>query len=249
MSLIQITRIATLSALAAALALAAAEPARSESVQAPGDVYETRAPSSRGTGKVYMGREIANVMSHRRMYRLDRSDREQDERTDLLVAALPLEDDYVVADIGAGTGYFSFRVAELIPDGEVLAVDIQQEMLDEIERRKRMRGVDNVRTFLGRVDDPGLGESSVDLAFIVDAYHEFSHPREMMAAIYEALRPGGYLIVVEARAEDGRGGNLHEITEAQARKEIGALAFEWVRTESFLPQQHFLVFRRPAAPD
>ncbi len=213
-------------------------------------VYETRTPSGTGTGKFYMGREIANVMSHYSMSRLDRPGRERDERTDLLVAALPVEHDDTVADIGAGTGYFSFRVAERVPDGVVVAVDIQQEMLDEIERRKRERGVENVETLLGRIDDPGLGEQSVDLIFIVDAYHEFSHPREMGEAIYKALRPGGHLIVVEdrAEAEPQSSGALHNMTEAQARKEITASGFRWLRTESFLPQQHFLVFEKPASP-
>jgi len=213
-------------------------------------VYETRTPSGNGIGKVYMGREIADVMSHRRMYRLDRPGREREERTDLLVAALPVEADDAVADIGAGIGYFSFRVAERVPDGVVYAVDIQQEMLDEIERRKLDRGVDNIETLLGRVDDPGLAEQSADLVFIVDSYHEFSHPREMSKAIYRALRPGGRLIVVEERAEDSSrySGALHQMSEAQARKEITAVGFRWLRNDSFLPQQHFLVFQKPASP-
>ena len=184
------------------------------------------------------------------MSRLDRPGRERDERTDLLVEALPVEADDAVADIGAGTGYFSFRVAERVPNGVVYAVDIQQEMLDEIDRRKRERGVDNIETLLGRVDDPGLGEQSADLIFIVDSYHEFSHPREMGEAMYKALRPGGHLIVVEDRAEANSrsSGKLHNMSEAQARKEITAVGFRWLRTESMLPQQHFLVFQKPTSP-
>ena len=243
------TRAARIAVLAvfASIVMVAATGARGSD---PTPVYETRTPSGNGIGKVYMGREIANVMSHYSMSRLDRPGREQDERTDLLVAALPVEADDAVADIGAGTGYFSFRVAERVPNGVVYAVDIQQEMLDEIERRKRERGVDNIETLLGRVDDPGLGEQSADLIFIVDAYHEFSHPREMGEAMYKALRPGGHLIVVEDRAESNSrsSGKLHNMTEAQARKEITALGFSWLRTESFLPQQHFLVFQKPTSP-
>ena len=130
------------------------------------------------------------------------------------------------------------------------AVDIQQEMLDELERRKREQGVDNIETVLGRIDDPGLGEQSADLIFIVDAYHEFSHPREMGQAMYRALKPGGQLIVVEDRTESKSrsSGALHNMSEAQARKEITALGFKWVRTEDFLPEQHFLVFEKPASP-
>jgi ubiquinone/menaquinone biosynthesis C-methylase UbiE len=247
MSRTRTARIALLAVLALIVTIAATG-ARGSDVS---PVYETRTPSGNGIGKFYMGREIANVMSHRRMSRLDRPGREEEERTDLLVAALPVEEDDAVADIGAGTGYFSFRVAERVPHGVVYAVDIQQEMLDEIERRKRSRGIDNIETLLGRIDDPGLGEKSADLIFIVDAYHEFSHPREMGEAIYRALRPGGHLIVVEDRAEVSprSSGSLHNMTESQARKEITALGLRWLRTETFLPQQHFLVFQKPASPE
>ena len=246
MSRTRTKQIVALAMLALVATIAATDARGSE----PAPFYETRTPSYNGIGKFYMGREIANVMSHRSMSRLDRPGRERDERTDLLVAALPVEADDAVADIGAGTGYFSFRVAERVPDGVVYAVDIQQEMLDEIERRKHERGVDNVRTLLGRVDDPGLDEQSADLIFIVDAYHEFSHPREMGEAMYKALRPGGHLIVVEDRAEEKprSSGALHNMSEAQARKEITATGFRWLRNEDFLPQQHFLVFQRPASP-
>ena len=215
----------------------------------PSSHYEQREPSGSGTGKFYMGREIAGVMSHTRMYRLDRPEREKEERSDLLIKALPLAAADVVADIGAGVGYFSFPVAERVPDGAVLAVDIQQEMLDELERRKRKQGVDNVQTVLGRIDDTRLDPNSVDLVFIVDSYHEFSHPREMGESIFAALRKGGQLIIVEDRAEDTSRawGRLHKMSEDQARKEITALGFEWIRTDDFLPQQHFLVFRKPAA--
>ena len=248
MSPSHVARVAVLAGLAVIVTIAASETKRGEALEDSSPLYETRDPSGNGTGKVYMGREIADVMSHRRMSRLDRPEREEEERTDLLVAALPLEEDDAVADIGAGSGYFSFRVAGRVPGGVVYAVDIQQEMLDEIERRKRKRGVGNVRTQLGYIDDPGLSAQSVDLGFIVDAYHEFSHPLEMGEAIYEALKPGGHLIVVEDRAEDAsRSYGLHNMTEAQARKEITALGFEWLRTESFLPQQHFLVFRKPVS--
>ena len=148
-------RIVALAVLASLVTIAATGARGSD----PTPVYETRTPSGNGIGKVYMGREIANVMSHYSMSRLDRPGRERDERTDLLVEALPVEADDAVADIGAGTGYFSFRVAERVPNGVVYAVDIQQEMLDEIERRKSERGVDNIETLLGRIDDPGVGRA------------------------------------------------------------------------------------------
>ncbi len=210
-------------------------------------VYQYRAADEDGPGKIYMGREISYVMGHLGAEWLERSTREREERTDLFIARLPVEDNYVVADIGAGTGYFSFPIARRVPSGRVLAVDIQPEMLAIIAQRQRELGVGNVETILGTVEDPGLPAGAVDLVFIVDAYHEFSHPREMGMAIFEALRPGGQLVLLEYRAEDASVPirRLHKMTEAQARREMTALGFEWVRTEDFLPQQHFLVFEKP----
>lgn len=206
--------------------------------------YETTTPSRDGIGKVYMGREISRVMGHLGAGWLERDSREREERTDLFIARLPLERDDVVADIGAGTGYFSFPVAERVPGGRVLAVDIQPEMLAIIERRRAELGVDNVEPVLGSVADPNLPDGAVDLIFIVDAYHEFSHPREMALAMYEALVPGGTLVLVEYRGEDPTVPikPLHKMTEAQARRELEAAGFSWRRTEDYLPQQHVLIF-------
>ena len=213
-------------------------------------VYEQKTPSRDGIGKFYMGREISHVMGHFGAAWLERPERERQERTDLLIANLPLEDDFVVADIGAGTGYFSFPVAARVSGGRVLAVDIQQEMLDIVDARKRDLNVTNVVTVKGTITDPNLSPDSVDLAFIVDAYHEFSHPREMGQGIYNALKPGGRLVLIEYRGEDPRVPikPLHKMTEAQARLEMDALGFEWQRTEDLLPQQHFMVFVKPDEP-
>ena len=209
--------------------------------------YRFETPSRDGIGKIYMGREISHVMGHRGAGWLERPDRGREERTDLLVERLPLQADHVVADIGAGTGYFSFPVADRVPDGRVLAVDIQPEMLALIEQRKRGRGIDNVDPGLGTLTNPGLPNAAVDLVFIVDAYHEFSHPREMATAMFEALRPGGRLVLVEYRAEDPTVPikPLHKMSEAQARKEMAAVGFDWVETGAYLPQQHVLVFAKP----
>jgi ubiquinone/menaquinone biosynthesis C-methylase UbiE len=194
-----------------------------------------------------MGREISHVMGHRGAAWLERPSREQEERTDLLIEALSLEPDDVVADVGAGTGYFTFPIAARVPAGEVLAVDIQPEMLALIEARINDLGVDNVRPVLGAVTDPGLAPGSVDLILIVDAYHEFSHPREMGEAMRAALKPGGRLVLVEYRGEDPAVPikPLHKMTEAQARREIEAIGFSWEATLGPLPQQHILVFRKP----
>ena len=212
-----------------------------------GSYYKFSAASRDGIGKFYMGREISQVMGHRGAGWLERPNREGEERTDLLVENLPLEPDSVVADIGAGTGYFSFRIAERIPQGKVFAVDIQQQMLNIIESRKRDGATGNVETVLGTERDPGLPEAAVDLILLVDAYHEFSYPREMGEAMARALRPGGQLVLIEYRGEDPSVAikPLHKMTVAQSIAEMRAAGLEWVRTEDFLPQQHFLVFRRP----
>jgi SAM-dependent methyltransferase len=230
--------------LAALLALLAAP--------APADTaphYETRAPSRDGIGKVYMGREISQVMGHLGARWLERPDREREELPERVVAAMDLAPDAEVADIGAGTGYFSFRIARKVPDGRVYAVDIQPEMLDIMRARIEARGIDNVRLVQGTEDDPRLPPAGIDAVLLVDAYHEFAYPREMMEAIIRALRPGGRVFLVEYRGEDPSIPikPLHKMTEAQARREMAAVGLAHVQTRGFLPSQHFMVFEKPAA--
>lgn len=208
--------------------------------------YQTASPSRDGIGKIYMGREISHVMGHLGAGWLERDGREAEERTDLLVENLGLEANDVVADIGAGTGYFSFRMSPLVPDGKVLAVDIQQEMLDIIAARKA-GGWTNIETILGEIDDPKLPGGAVDLILIVDAYHEFSHPREMGEAMARALKPGGRIALVEYRKEDPMVPikELHKMSEEQSIKEMAALGLTWVETKDVLPQQHLMFFEKP----
>lgn len=202
--------------------------------------------SADGTGKFYQGREIAHVMGHQGAGWLERSSREEEERTDLLIKALELNPDDVVADIGAGSGYFTFRMSPLVPQGKVLAVDIQQEMLEMITEKKNKRGATNVETILGTVEDPELPRNSVDWVLLVDAYHEFSYPYEMMSQIAEALSPSGKVALVEYRAEDPsiRIKPKHKMTEAQAVKEMQAVGLELVENKDLLPQQHLMIFRK-----
>ena len=228
------------------LALLLAVPtAQAADTSAP--AYRQLAPNRDGIGKIYMGREISHVMGHQGAEWLEREERQREERTDLLIQALPVKPDSVVADIGAGTGLFSFAIARRVPAGKVLAVDIQPEMLAFIEEKKAGNRVTNVEPVLGSITDPNLPKNAVDLIFIVDAYHEFSHPREMGEAMFAALKPGGRIVLIEYRAEDPRVPikRLHKMSEAQAKKEMAALGLRWVETGAFLPQQHFLVFAKP----
>ena len=214
--------------------------------QEPAAWYQFSTPSRDGIGKYYMGREISHVMGHQGAGWLERSAREREERTDLLVAELQLASTDVVADIGAGTGYFVFRLSPLLPDGKVMAVDIQQEMLDIISEKKRAADANNIETILATETDPRLPLDSVDLVLIVDAYHEFSHPREVVEGIARGLKPGGKLVLIEYRGEDPsvQIKPLHKMTEAQATREMAAAGLRWVETLDFLPQQHFLVFQK-----
>ena len=219
------------------------------SALADGDtMYKTRpSRNPNGTGRFYMGREIAPMMSHGGVGWLERPEREREERTDLLLKELTLEPNDVVADIGAGSGYFTFRLAPLVPNGTVLAVDIQPEMLDIIQDSAIAKGVQNVQTILGETDDPKLARGAVDLVLLVDAYHEFSHPFETMTEIRKALKTGGRVALVEFRGEDPSVPikPLHKMTVAQAIKEMKAVGLEWIETRDVLPQQHLIFFGKP----
>ncbi len=210
-------------------------------------IYQYRSiHSPDGIGKFYMGREIAQVMGHTAAMWLERPSREAEEQPTKLVNGLDLKPTDVVADIGAGTGYFSFRIAQKIPQGKVLAVDIQPEMLEMIEFLKKENNIINVEPVLGTINNPNLPESSVDLALMVDAYHEFSYPYEMMQGLVKALKPGGRVVLVEYRRENPfiPIKALHKMSQQQARKEMLAVGLKWLETKSFLPTQHVMVFEK-----
>lgn len=209
--------------------------------------YTAKEPSRDGTGKVYMGREISQVVGSHAITWLERRDREGEEKPSLVMENLELKPTDVVADIGAGSGYFSFLLAPLVPQGKVLAVDIQQEMLDFVEGQKKLKKIANVETLLGTIQDTRLPESGVDLVIMVDAYHEFSHPREMMESIVKGLVPGGRVVFLEYRGEDPNVPikPLHKMTVKQVTQEMEAVGLEFVELRDFLPIQHFIVFRKP----
>jgi len=227
--------------LAFALSAPAAEPA-------PGR-YASVSASADGIGKVYAGREIARVMSFHGADWLERPERIEEERPELLLAALELKPGMTVADIGAGTGYYSWRMAQRVgAGGTVYAVDIQPEMIKLLEEQMSRHGVANVKAVLGTSTDPGLPPAGIDLALMVDVYHELEYPYEMLAAIVRALKPGGRLVFVEFKSGDASVPikPLHTMTEAQVRKEAAAHALQWVKTARDLPWQNVVVFRKPS---
>jgi ubiquinone/menaquinone biosynthesis C-methylase UbiE len=214
------------------------------------DGYANTGVTLDGIGKSYMGREIAGVMGHEGADWLDRANRDAEEGSTRLVPLLGLKSSDAVADIGAGTGYFTFRMSAAVPTGKVYAVDIQPEMLDVIKARQTKTVGANITTVQGSIADPRLPPAGIDLILLVDAYHEFSYPREMGLAMVRALRPGGRIALVEYRGEDKKVPirDVHRMTEAQAKREMTVLGLTWQRTDESLPWQHVMFFAKPTAP-
>ena len=200
-----------------------------------------------GIGKFYMGREIAHVMGHQAADWLERPERVKEERTDKLLKLLPIKPGMTVVDLGAGSGYFSFPMAKLVGNqGRVLAVDIQQEMIDLIRKRLKSRKVANVEPILGTITDPKLPRGKVDLILMVDVYHEFSHPREMVEAMVRSLKVGGKLAFVEYRLEDPAVPIklVHKMTQKQVKREMSIHPLKHVKTITSLPWQHVILFEK-----
>lgn len=202
-----------------------------------------------GIGKFYLGREIAHVMGFAGVDWLERDNREQEERLTLLVESLKLKPGMAVADIGAGSGVLTLMMAhEVGQTGTVFAVDIQQEMLDRLSDRLNNLDVKNVKLVLGTAMSPELEPDSLDLAIMVDVYHEFEFPWEMLRKLSSAIKPGGRVAFVEYRKEDPRVPIklVHKMTEKQVRREAERPEFglTWKETIGVLPRQHIVVFER-----
>jgi SAM-dependent methyltransferase len=208
--------------------------------------YTFGTPSVGGTGKFYMGREIPEIEGSPDAAWLDRTSREAEEHTEKVAANLDLEPDDVIADIGAGTGFFTFRINPLVPDGLVYAEDIDPEMLQVIERRKANRQAANVTTVLGTITDPGLPKESVDLVLLVETYHAFTYPKEMMRAITAAMKPGARLVVIEHRESTPPANRLEAIPKGELVAEMEAAGLTLIDDKDVLPVQNFLVFRKPS---
>jgi len=209
--------------------------------------YVTIPVSPDGIGKRYMDREISAVMGWQGAAWLERNKREREGRTDLLLEALALQPGMVIADIGAGTGYLSRRMAPLVmPGGKIIALDLQPEMVNILQTGVNRSGLKQIVVKLGAIDDIKLPKNSIDMAIMVDVYHELAFPYEVMSSIMIALKPRGRLVFVEYKAEDIRVPikPLHKMSEAQIKREAGVFPLDWERTVSTLPWQHVVVFRK-----
>jgi precorrin-6B methylase 2 len=220
---------------------------QSQSAPAPArPVYETRSiHDPDGTGKFYMGREIAQVMGPGGIPWLDRPGREQEERPEEVIDALQLHGGETVADLGAGSGYFTFRIAPKAGSrGKVLAVEIQDEMIETLRRRAKDQKITNVEIVKGSESDPHLPANGVDVVLMVDVYHELAYPFEVMSAVHKALKPGGRVVFVEYRKEDPKVAikELHKMTVEQLEKEMHAVGLVRLRTVETLPLQHIVIF-------
>jgi SAM-dependent methyltransferase len=208
------------------------------------DYYTFKRGDYNGIGKWYMGREIAYVMGFQGIGWLERSEREKEENVSSLIKNMKIKSNEVIADIGAGSGYHAFRIASLVTNGLVYAVDIQPEMLMAIEKTKEFRKVENIKTILGTEKTVELPKNSVDKILMVDVYHEFSFPVEMINSIKNALKPNGELFLIEYRAEDLKVPikRIHKMTEEQAVKEMKAAGLVLKENIDNLPWQHCMVF-------
>ena len=208
------------------------------------DYYTFKRGDYNGIGKWYMGREIAYVMGFQGIGWLERSEREKEENVSSLIKNMKIKSNEVIADIGAGSGYHVFRIASLVTNGLVYAVDIQPEMLMAIEKTKEFKKVENIKTILGTEKTVELPKNSVDKILMVDVYHEFSFPVEMINSIKNALKPNGELFLIEYRAEDLKVPikRIHKMTEEQAVKEMKAAGLVLKENIDNLPWQHCMVF-------
>ena len=209
-------------------------------------LYTYGAASPGGTGKFYLGREIAHVMGPSNAEWLDRASRPREEHTQLTIDKIELPPNGVIADIGAGTGYYTFKLAPKVPKGKVYAVEIQDEMIATLNERKKKLNTVNVEVIKGSVTSPNLPVNSIDFAIMVDVYHELEYPVEMLTSIKNSLKKDGQLLLIEYKGEDPAVAirPLHKTTVKQLSKELGANGFQLAYQGDFLPIQHFLLYKK-----
>ena len=208
--------------------------------------YTYKPGSVNGIGKWFMGREIAHVMGFQGMEWLNRPEREQEENVSRLLKNINIQVDDVIADIGAGSGYHVFKMAPQVPEGAVYAVDIQEEMLAEMKRVQQKTGISNVNLVKGSVQSVNLPENAMDKVLMVDVYHEFDFPLEMLESISKAMKADAKLYLIEYRGEDPNIPikTIHKMTRVQAVKEFKAAGFILLENKSNLPWQHCMIFQK-----
>jgi ubiquinone/menaquinone biosynthesis C-methylase UbiE len=194
------------------------------------------------------GRRYAQTMSYLGADWLDRAERVDEEEPDIALDAIKLVKGSTVADVGAGSGYMTVKMAKRVgPTGKVYANDIQPEMLTLLRQRLAKEKITNVETVLGTVNDPKLPAGALDLILMVDVYHEFSEPQKMLQHMHEALKPGGRIVLLEYRKEDPAIPIRpdHKMSVAEAKMEVEAEGYTLSRVDEVLPRQHILIFSRP----
>jgi ubiquinone/menaquinone biosynthesis C-methylase UbiE len=208
--------------------------------------YSYKPGSTGGIGKFYVNREIAQVMGSDGAEWLNRKNREKEENSRLAIDNMNLTPASVVADIGAGTGYYTFKIAERVPQGKVYAVEIQDDLIRYLNAKKTELNATNVEVIKGDTKSPHLPDSSLDLAILIDVYHELEYPKEMLHYIRDALKPNGKILLIEYRAEDPTIPikPLHKMSVVQVNKEMAANGFKLASDGEFLPIQHFLLYQK-----
>jgi ubiquinone/menaquinone biosynthesis C-methylase UbiE len=199
----------------------------------------------------YKGRRIAQTMHFNGAPWLIRENRENEERCSIMLANLGVKPGMTICDMGCGNGFYSLQMAKMVaPDGKVLGVDIQPEMLRLLRKRASKAKVRNIEPILGTLANPKLPEGEVDLILCVDVYHEFSHPEQMLSAMRKSLKPKGVVALLEYRSEDPDVPIklLHKMSKAQIMKEYPANGFKLVRQYDKLPWQHMMFFARDDSP-
>jgi len=204
----------------------------------------------------YMGRQIAQTMHYEGAPWLVRESREREEECTKLIKALNVRTGQTICDLGSGNGFYTLPLAKLVgKEGKILAVEIQQEMLNMLQKRAAVQEVTNIEYILGTLWDPKLPEGKVDMVILVDVYHELSHPEHVLAAVRKSLKPDGKLVLVEFRMEDPKVPIklLHKMSKDQVKKEIIPNGFKRVEEYDELPWQHVMFFQRdeirPAAAE
>ena len=210
------------------------------------DRYNIKTGDPNGINKWYMGRQIAQVMSHYGIDWLEREEREMEENTSLLLKNLAVKPGMIIADIGAGSGYHSALLSKMVGSGKVFAVDVEPEMIAYLNERINQEKLSRIVPVLSTEQRLSWPENTIDMMLLVDVYHEFSYPYEMALSMLAALKPGGKLVLVEFRSEDPTVPikTIHKMSEAQAIKEFISAGFIFDKNIDNLPWQHCMVFTK-----